>query len=273
MSLSCNEAQKELARLKKRFMLFKDELEEFSKHGPNESVMANLRDLKLNLSRESGKLREQLTTTPYQEAKEIFEEEFFIGYKVARDLFDVMTPDTNEPIPFARHELMEAKEQGKILIYRPLGMHRIQDICRRFLNRSNPSPNHHMDGIFATMIATQYVKYAEEANKRWQRSDFLTPGWSIVDTSELDEKKTVRSMGFDRPRMVDMVYDIIASRLVYGSLMNRGPIVSRDREVEQNGRIAGYDSIQIFENTIDMGVEFSLVPLDEEAQYYSSKNR
>lgn len=272
MSLSCKQAQKALADLKESFADFKAELQTFSTTG-DRKVEEDLA-LGVSMMRKDAKvLREKLTTTTYQEAKEIFDDEFFVGYEVARELFDVSTPDTKEPIPFSRHALMEAKEQGKILIYRPLGLRSIQNMCQRFLDRANPSQSHHMDWNIPSAIATEYEKYSKEANERWQRSEFLTPGWALIDTSELDEKKTVRSMSFDRPRMADMIYDVIASRLVYGSLMNRGPIVSRDKEVEQNGRIAGYDSFQIFEDSIEVGVKFNLVGMDEEAQYYSSKNR
>lgn len=274
MPLSCEQAQKALADLKESLADFKKELKEFTETGDRKAG----EDLALGVSmmrKDAKELREKLTTTPYLEAKEMFENEFFVGYEVARELFDVNTPDTKEPIPFSRHALLEAKEQGKILIYRPLGMHRIQDICQRFLDRKNPNSDHHMDWNIPTLIATEYEKYSEEANKRWQRSEFLTPGWSLIDTSELDETKTVRSMSFDRPRMADIIYDIIASRLVYGSLMNRGPVVTKDKEVEQNGRIAGYDSFEMFEDSIELGIKFSLVGLDRMACTYGSvtKNR
>ena len=272
MSLSCKQAQKALADLQESLADFKAELQTFSTTG-DRKVEEDLA-LGVSMMRKDAKvLREKLTTTTYQEAKEIFEDEFFVGYEVARELFDLSTPSTSERLPFSRHRLMEAKEQGMILIYRPLGLHRIQDMCQRFLDRKNPNPVHHMEWNIPTTIASEYEKYSEIANKRWQRSEFLTPGWALIDTGELDEKKTVRSMSFDRPRMADMIYDIIASRLVYGSLMNRGPIVTKDKEVEQNGRIAGYDSFQIFEDSVEAGVKFDLVGMDEEAQYYSSKNR
>lgn len=116
MEMKCGEFKEKLEKLKSNVEYAKGLIEEFQKTGKEEEE--NIQWVIQNIENSASWFRERLTKTNEQEAQEIMGDELFVGTEIAEKIFGGMKPF--EPrIPFSRAELMEAKMEGKILLYRP----------------------------------------------------------------------------------------------------------------------------------------------------------
>ncbi|MCC7523110.1 hypothetical protein IT407_04935 [Candidatus Uhrbacteria bacterium] len=116
MQMKCSEYRQKLESIKSDVEYAKRLIEDFKKTGveEEESILWVIQ----NIENSASWFREKLTTSSEQEAQEIMGDTHFIGTKIAEKIFGGSKPF--EPrIPFSRAELMEAKMEGKILLYRP----------------------------------------------------------------------------------------------------------------------------------------------------------
>lgn len=213
MEMKCGEFQKKLERLKSDFEYAKRLIKDFERTGKEEEE--NIQWIIQNVENSASWFREKLTTSSEAEAREIMGQDLFVGTEIAEKIFGGMKPFERR-IPFSRAELIQAKLEGKILLYRPgyslrgppmtiEGMITNIQFNDPLINTAFFTGEHRFDfGVMLNMTRNHSLGRMEMEKSSW---NLIQIDSRMVTAGEADKIGAL-------PSVIETYYDIFASKKI-----------------------------------------------------------
>lgn len=209
--MKCGEFQNKLERLKSDFEYAKRLIKDFERTGKEEEE--NIQWIIQNIENSASWFREKLTTSSEAEAREIMGQDLFVGTEIAEKIFGGMKPFERR-IPFSRAELIQAKLEGKILLYRPGYSLRgpPMTIEGMITNIQFNDPNVNME-FFNGDHTFDFNRLLTEVRQENVGSDSIqNSSWNLITTSGQKRSFTDASSQGSLPSLTEAFYDLLASK-------------------------------------------------------------
>ena len=220
MEMKCGIFQQRLEKLKSDFAYVNRLIEDFKRTGKEEEE--NIEWVIQNVENSASWFRERLRTTSEREAQEIMGDDLFVGTEVSKNIFGGMKP-LDRFVPFSLAELMEAKMQGKILLYRPRYTHRGPPMTVEGMVNiiQFNDPNVNME--FFSEDHTFDFDYILQAmrNHSLKNTQIVRSTWSLIQLHPEAARYVEAKNTGELPDVVESFYDILASKKVAKFLRDR----------------------------------------------------